>query len=323
MEIKIPVLGIPVSYIPSLVKKVKHPRHDIWIYNYTEYCNGKRLWDDVTKLCRSLILDADNRVVARGFPKFFNYSEPEAILLDEEYEIYEKLDGSITLLFYYNKEWIFSSKGSFENNQVQKAKELMPETLTETLDKELTYVYEIIYPNNRIIVNYGSKEELVYLSSFTKDGIEKNVNQSLLRGSGFGSEGFRELQKEDSDLEGYVIRYKSGSRVKVKFLKYLQNHILHSNLTPEKIKKLFPNTTLENLLIQYEEELHDFIKKEWNKIETQYTKIYNLLKEEYDVHYREDRKQFYASISKSPNKTVLSYMYSNKMDAVRKTILLL
>ena len=311
---------IPESYIPMLVKKIKHPISDIWIYNYTQYCNGKRLWDDITKLCRSLILDKNNHVVARGFPKFFNYSEPEAELLDEGYEIYEKLDGSIILLFCYNNDWIFSSKGSFENSQVQKAKELMSGKMKD-LDKDLTYVYEIIYPNNRIIVNYGSREELVYLSSFTKDGTEKNINKSLLVGSGIGSECFKELQIEESDLEGYVIRYKSGKRVKVKFLKYLQNHILHSNLSPQKIKKLFATTSLENILIEYEEELHDFIQKEWNKIDNEYTKIYNELKNEYNTYYAEDRKQFFTSINKSPNKTVLSYMYSDKIDAVKKTIL--
>lgn len=308
---------VPESYVPTLVKKIKHPVHDIWIYNYTQYCNGKRLWDDITKTCRSLILDKENHIVARGFPKFFNYSEPEAELFDEEYEIYEKLDGSIILLFFYNNEWIFSSKGSFENNQVQKAKELMPESMKETLDKELTYVYEIIYPTNRIIVNYGSREELVYLSSFTKGGIEKNVNKSLIVSK---SGTFQELQKEDSDLEGYVIRYKSGKRVKVKFLRYLRNHILHSNLTPEKIKKLFASSTLEQLLIDYEEEIHDFIKQEWSKLENQYSIKYNQLKEEFDLFFTKDRKQFYSNINKSPNKTILSYIYSDKMDSARKAI---
>jgi hypothetical protein len=313
------------SYIHSKrIKKTKHPKFDIWIYNYTEFTIANRLWDDVTMACRSLILDENHQIIARGFPKFFNFTEPEVRIPEgETFEVFEKLDGSLILLFYYENEWIFASKGSFDNKQTKKAKEIMKD-ISSFQQQDLTYVYEIIYPENRIVVNYKSREELVYLTSFRPDGTEINLNKQLQIStyeSNTTSLLFRNLQNEDSDKEGYVIRFSSGYRVKVKFLKYLENHRLHANLSPEQIKKLFilyPN--LGDILCLYEEELHEFITKTFNVLYQKYNEKYMLIQEEYRELHSDDRVVFYKNIRGSKYRTILSYMYNKKLDLVRKEI---
>jgi hypothetical protein len=53
----------------------KHPETDYYIYNYTQNAQFDRMWNDVTKTCRGLILDGNRNIIARPFSKFFNYSE--------------------------------------------------------------------------------------------------------------------------------------------------------------------------------------------------------------------------------------------------------
>jgi len=54
------------------------------ILNYTQRCQFERgAWNDTTRLCRGLIYRIDTEeVVARPFPKFFNYGQQEAPTLD-------------------------------------------------------------------------------------------------------------------------------------------------------------------------------------------------------------------------------------------------
>ena len=70
------------------VREERHPRADLWIYNYTEKATYKRYWTPLTMACRGLILDADRTVVARPFPKFFNLGEHRADLPAEPFEVF-------------------------------------------------------------------------------------------------------------------------------------------------------------------------------------------------------------------------------------------
>ena len=169
-------------------------------------------------------------------------------------------------------------------------------------------------------MNYKNREELVYLTSFQKDGTELNWNKDLIQQIKYTV--LTDIKKEDSDKEGYILRYNSGHRVKVKFLKYLENHKLHSNLSPEKIKKLFITCKdVDEILCNYDEELHQFIQKHYEIIKSKYTNQYNIIMEEYFKVYSEDRILFYKQIAKSPYKTIFSYIYNNKEDNIRKEIL--
>jgi hypothetical protein len=93
---------------------------------------------------RGTILDNDGNLIAKSFNKFFNIEEFISIPNDT-FDVYEKIDGSCIILFYYNHEWIFASKGSFTSEQAVKAKELSSKYPLNILDTKKTYVFEIIY----------------------------------------------------------------------------------------------------------------------------------------------------------------------------------
>jgi len=106
----------------KLVSEQVHPEDpDIRIFNYTQTVQFSKAWDDVTRQCRGLILNVKTgEVLARPFPKFFNYGEhiQNAWTIPDEVPIIsEKLDGSLGILYSLNgKSWI-ATRGSFMSDQ--------------------------------------------------------------------------------------------------------------------------------------------------------------------------------------------------------------
>jgi tRNA splicing ligase len=130
----------------GLLQKQYHPYHPIIIWNYTAKVQYEQKWDNITINCRGLITDYEGKIIARSFPKFFNIEQIDNNdIPNENFEVYEKMDGSMILLFHYNNEWILASKGSFISDQALKAKELVKKYNINILDKNKSYVFEIIY----------------------------------------------------------------------------------------------------------------------------------------------------------------------------------
>ena len=113
-------------YNDGLLHKQTHPTKDLTIWNYSPKVQYERLWDDITLQCRGLVTNSKGDIVARPFKKFFNYEEhtPEEIP-NEDYEVYEKMDGSLGILLNYDGEWVITTRGSFTSPQSIKAKELL------------------------------------------------------------------------------------------------------------------------------------------------------------------------------------------------------
>ena len=120
-------LNILSKYIDEgLVIKQVHSTLPLSIYNYSRECQYSGKWDDITLNCRGLVLDNDGNVIAKPFPKFFNYEElkPEDIP-NENFEVYEKMDGSLGSVFNYDGEWYMATRGSFQSDQAIKAKQIL------------------------------------------------------------------------------------------------------------------------------------------------------------------------------------------------------
>ena len=167
-------------YQDGLLLKQVHPKHDLTIWNYTPRVQYDRLWDDITIQCRGLVTNSKGDIIARPFKKFFNYEEhkPEDIP-NEEYVVYEKLDGSLGILFNYQGEWILATRGSFTSPQAIKGKEILNNHDISALRKDNTYLFEIIYPENRIVVDYGDEEKLVVIGGIHTETGEEIPDSSL------------------------------------------------------------------------------------------------------------------------------------------------
>ena len=151
------------------VRKVVHPHGRLELYNYSEQCTYEGLWNETTRQCRGLILDLSGNVVARPFRKFFNYGEPNApeLDLDAPVTVTDKLDGSMGTLFYDGTAWTFATRGSFTSDQALHATDVWRERYESAWlpPAGTTCIFEICYPANRIVVDYGDLDDLILLGA--------------------------------------------------------------------------------------------------------------------------------------------------------------
>jgi RNA ligase len=226
----------------------KKEQGDLVLYNYSEKCVFEKKWTKHTENSRGTIYEkSTKRVIAKSFPKFFNFSElsiskQRNILKQNNFEVFTKEDGSLGNVFFYNDKWNVTTRGSFESDQAVKATRMLSKYNLSRLNKNFTYIVEIIYPENRIIVNYGSKEELVLLASFETEtgsdlklsGLEDWLPFPIAESHKFNSieEVIEAVSKMDSNSEGFVVKLLSGERFKVKSPEYLKIARLMSRMSP-------------------------------------------------------------------------------------------
>jgi RNA ligase len=250
----IPPAGLEAAIEAGHVTRKSHPTLPLSIYTYTRECQYGHIWTPVTMRCRGLIADdKSGEVVAIPFPKIFvtgmhgvfDFAPP---LPAEPFEIFEKADGSLIIAFHYDGRWHAASKGSFISEQAQWAQAVLDSADLSYLDPGLTYLAEAIYPANRIVVDYGRREELMLLAAYRPaDGTEAPLPEvaphwktvgPVVRSWGL-RDGLAELEQMaaasttlagavvgGTDEEGYVIRYASGARAKIKLSSYLTLHKL-------------------------------------------------------------------------------------------------
>lgn len=159
------------------VRRQYHPELPIAILNYTEQTAFERKWNPVTRQCRGLIYHTETReVVARPFEKFFNYGENTGteddsdildLSLDERATVTEKLDGSLGILFDDGDGGAIATRGSFTSEQAKHATALWKSVYAHRFqpDPKMTYLFEIIYPDNRIVCDYSGADDLYLLGA--------------------------------------------------------------------------------------------------------------------------------------------------------------
>jgi RNA ligase len=160
----------------GFIRENHHPSLPLRILNYTEKAQFSRHWNKATLACRGLIVHDDGRVIARPFPKFFNWEEQKPkgrqfqMSLDELVTVTDKMDGSLGIL-YPNGEGTHSvaTRGSFTSDQAIHAtkiwKDRYQDEFAYRMNPRLTYLFEIIYPSNRIVVDYKGLDDLVLIGA--------------------------------------------------------------------------------------------------------------------------------------------------------------
>lgn len=256
----------------GLVYKQVHPTLPLTIWNYSEKVQYEGLWDEITLQTRGLVTDNDGNIIVHPFKKFFNIEEGKHTPT-EEFEVYEKMDGSLGILFFYEGKWIVVTRGSFTSDQSVKAQELLrSKYIVESIPKGYATLFEIIYPENRIVVDYGDEEKLVVLGMTSRvSGKEMDYN-SLLNvhnESGMsvvkkydGIKDYKQLKEMvKNDQEGFVVKFSNGDRVKVKGVEYLRLHKIMGNLSTTAVWEVLSNGgDMENLLKDVPDEFYKKIK---------------------------------------------------------------
>jgi T4 RnlA family RNA ligase len=263
-----------------------HPSLPLKIYNYTAKVQYERYWVEATLSCRGLVLDAEYRPIARPLPKFFNLSEHQGNLPDGVPKIYEKLDGSLIILFHYQGRWEVASRGSFASEQAQMARVLLDNyaEYLEKLDREHTYLFEVIYPDNRIVVDYGDARRLVLLAAVhTQTGVElehTSVNwpdrAQTYPATDFPAwlKSIENSQSEFANSEGFILRWPNGFRLKYKLADYVRLHRIITRIQARDIWEcLSQNQSLEGFLDSVPDEFYNWVKDTKQDLEAKYQAI--------------------------------------------------
>jgi RNA ligase len=224
-------------------------------------------------------------------------------------------------------EWILATRGSFTSPQAIKGKEILNKHDISSIRKDNTYLFEIIYPENRIVVDYGNEEKLVVLGAIhTETGDEiPDSSLRLLQDCGFEvvttyktwGEGYDLLKEEISkDKEGYVIRFKNGFRMKIKGDEYKRLHRILTNISNRDIwEYLKSNKPFDELLEKVPDEFNDWVKETVKDLQNKFDSIKNTVEGEFKELI--NKKEFAEKIKDNPNRSFLFKRldsYSNQLN---------
>lgn len=276
-----------------------HPESDLRILNYSPKAAFDNRWNTATMRCRGLIVDKEWNIVSRPFPKFFSVEQLDGMVPNEPFEAYEKVDGSLGVLYRLDGQPRIATRGSFSSEQAKRATDIYERKYADVqLDDSLTYLFEIIYPENRIVIDYGDTEDLILLAVVeTETGIEQPLPEI-----GFpvvkrydGIRQFDELvANQDATREGFVVRFESGQRVKIKFEEYKRLHKLMTAIGPKQIWEALRAGDLFKIVDRVPDEFYEWVRDVENGLLSAFHRIESEAKSEmtYDGSRRELAEKF-------------------------------
>ena len=256
----------------GFVRSNAHPEADLYILNYTEKSAFDGHWNNVTLNCRGLIVDLSGNIVARPFPKFFNYGQvgcPE-IDLDEPAVVSDKMDGSLGILYQVDGRYAIATRGSFTSDQAIHATEILRTKYADYVPpKGVTLLFEIVYPENRIVCDYGDMDDLVLLGSVdiasgdNWDACDLDWDWPGPKAESFPYRTMREAleAKPRAGKEGFVVHLLiSDVRVKIKQEDYIRLHRIVTGLNARSVWQAMLDDTVDELIEQVPDEFHDFVR---------------------------------------------------------------
>jgi RNA ligase len=281
----------------GFIRVQTHPVLPLRILNYSEKSQFVGKWNACTLACRGLIIDEFDNVLARPFAKFFNMGDSHAphIDWDAPVEVTDKKDGSMGILYPvipYNPDmppygWQYSiaTRGSFASDQAIHATKLWIERYKNTpVPHDWTFIFEIVYPDNRIVLDYGDMDDLILLGAVNKERgyiYGPRNAASLLDWNGPVTEVFEYKNIHDAvgapyrkNAEGLVIR--SGTKmVKLKQADYVELHRLISMLSERSVwSQLKDGKSILEICEALPDEFHGFVKDVGGELLEQFEWVY-------------------------------------------------
>lgn len=265
----------------KFVKVVKHPTLPLRIYNYTPQAQYKNEWTTEVMASRGLIVGPNDEIIARDPSKFFNYGQPGApeVGLDQYVTITRKEDGSLGIGWYYDGHYGVATRGSFTSDQAMHATALLSENDKQKIrfyheQHNRTEIFEIVYPDNRIVVDYGDLDKLIRLGQVDNhSGLISHRNLGIL----FDSEQVLNSSVPFSkvlempipdDEEGYVLDIVEDGHVtghvKLKGERYKHLHAAIYGLSARKIWEYFSES--EDAALEFIADLPDELQPWANSI---------------------------------------------------------
>lgn len=244
--------------VPTIDKFYAHPNvfsrefEDLVLFCYSRECQYDNIWDEVTLAARGIIFNkVTGELISLPFKKFFNAGEVLGKidlneLAKKPFRAMKKMDGSFAIVYKHKNEYHVATKGSFISDQAAWATKWLREHVkVYDMQDDYTYLFEMIYPENRIVVDYGDREELVLLGVMDKTtGMEISYEAMKIEADRIGvtlvevvefkslDDLYAYCKTLPSSEEGFVVTFHNGYKIKVKGDEYCKIHRILANMTP-------------------------------------------------------------------------------------------
>lgn len=275
-----------VSYFITVMKTINFSRKDNFMllkYSNSIFYTG---WHKLAKLHRGKVYDLNSfKIVAYPFDKFFNINEVEETSYDIVYSLLkdksvkvtatDKKDGSSIIMTNVNGVKLVHTGGGFDNIQTELALEMLKKQYSyfyEHIPEGYTFIFELVHPKNRIILDYGKTEKLYLLAvrdlsnlkllSYTNlELLAHNYYLDITEVEYLSVEDMLELsQKRRGDgkleKEGWVVRIETDTvdmLLKIKLADYFDMSRLYSRMNIRNVYNLYYEETLDDLLSTLDE----------------------------------------------------------------------
>lgn len=252
---------------------------NLTLFCYRPQAQYDNRWNTFERISRGLIINSAGEVVARPFDKFFQWGTPHYTLSPLK-SVTEKLDGSLGISYWHDGQLRIATKGSFMSEQAIWGTAWLngraPLMLSngEPVPPFITLMFEIIYPTNRVVVNYGDYEGLVLIGArniateqlYSHRWLDAFAKlNDLARPKRYDMANEYDLQKAVSVLganeEGFVAEFADGQMFKFKGREYIQLHKLVTNLTFKDVVKVLRDGEADSLKSKIDQTFVTFWEK--------------------------------------------------------------
>jgi len=252
------------------------------------------LSEPIVQECRGIILDEDNdwKVVAFPYRKFFNYGEPNATKIDwSSARIYEKLDGTLIVMYYYDNKWQTSTTGTPDatapvgdfkisfNNLFWRVFSELGYGLPKDEMKNFTFMFELLTPLNQIVVRHNKSRIVLHgvrdVSKYPYEEQLPDVIGNILKYECVKHYSFNTIEQvvqaaEKLDCfktEGFVVVDKYFNRIKIKNSDYVLYHHLKSSFSVKKALEVIRKGESQEYITYFPElkNVFDVINKYYQK----------------------------------------------------------
>lgn len=297
--------------------------------------------EKVVQQSRGIILDEENnwQIISYSYDKFFNYGEPLAIDINwNTATVYDKLDGSLMVLYFYDNQWQVQSSGTADGSGQVHGFPLSFAQLFWNVWDELKYrlpqetdycfSFELLTPYNRIVVQQN-KNNLVLHGVRNIKTLQEEKPQIWAEKYGFNLvktfplyNNWRDIIKAAEKLapteaEGYVICDDNFHRIKVKSPQYVAWAHFRSSFSTRKMLQIILNNEGDEFLNYY---------PEWTKlyydIQQKYEKLITEIQDKYQQYQSIPiQKDFAFAVKHLPYSGILFALRGGKSASIKEALM--
>lgn len=141
---------------------------DLLMFSYSRAAMYEHRWNWFERVSRGLIIHRlTGEVIARPFDKFFEWGESGRTTNAPVVSVESKEDGSLGVLYVQDSEYKIATQRGFDSPPAVWATERLKKHLTlhdSAISPDLTLLFEIVYKDNQIVVEYWS-DALILLAA--------------------------------------------------------------------------------------------------------------------------------------------------------------